>query len=58
MDMGPMGTYHVLNSDGKGRAGEMKHPMPDAPQAWTPYCQLKACDATTAAAVSSVTSAA
>ena len=28
MDMGPMGTYHVLKSHGKDRAGIMKSPMP------------------------------
>jgi uncharacterized protein len=50
MDMGPMGTYHVLNSDGKGRAGVMKTPMPEAPQAWMPYIQVKDVDATVAKA--------
>lgn len=50
MDMGPHGTYHVLNADGKGRAGVMKHPMPEAPQAWTPYVQVKDVDATIAKA--------
>jgi uncharacterized protein len=50
MDMGPMGTYHVLNSDAKGRAGVLKSPMPDAPQAWMPYIQVKDVDATIAKA--------
>jgi uncharacterized protein len=49
MDMGGM-TYHVLNSDGKGRAGIMKTPMPEAPQAWMPYVQVANCDATIAKA--------
>jgi predicted enzyme related to lactoylglutathione lyase len=49
MDMGGM-TYHVLNSDGKARAGVMKTPMPDAPQAWMPYVQVKDVDATVAKA--------
>jgi uncharacterized protein len=50
MEMPGMGTYHVLNSDGKGRAGVMKTPMPDAPQAWMPYVQVKDVDATVAKA--------
>ena len=50
MDMGPMGTYHVLNSDGKPRAGVMKHPMAEAPQSWMPYVQVKDVDATVAKA--------
>lgn len=50
MDMGPMGTYHVLNSGGKPRAGVMKTPMPDAPQAWMPYVQVKNVDETVAKA--------
>jgi predicted enzyme related to lactoylglutathione lyase len=45
MEMPGMGTYHVLNSDGKPRAGVMKTPMPEAPQAWTPYVQVKDVDA-------------
>jgi len=49
MDMGNM-EYHVLNSDGKGRAGVLKSPMPEAPQAWMPYVQVKDCDATVAKA--------
>ena len=45
MEMPGFGTYHVLNSDGKPRAGVMKHPMPEAPQAWTPYVQVNDVDA-------------
>lgn len=49
MEMGGM-TYHVLSSDGKGRAGVLASPMPDAPQAWMPYVQVKDVDATVAKA--------
>jgi predicted enzyme related to lactoylglutathione lyase len=44
MEMGPMGTYHVLTSAGQPRAGVMKTPMPDAPEAWMPYVQVKSVD--------------
>jgi len=50
MEMPGMGTYHVLNSDGKARAGVLKSPMPEAPQAWMPYVQVKDCDAVAAKA--------
>ena len=50
MDMGPSGTYHVLNSDGKGRAGIMKSPMPGIPQVWMPYVQVASADQTAAKA--------
>lgn len=33
-DMGPMGTYHVQNLNGKQAAGIMKNPEPGAPSAW------------------------
>jgi len=45
MDMGKMGSYHILNRDGKGRAGVMKPPM-DMPQAWMPYIQVANTDQT------------
>lgn len=51
MDMGPMGTYHVLESGGKPRAGVMKAPMPGIPQVWMPYVQVADADATVARAV-------
>lgn len=51
MDMGPMGTYHVLNSDAKARAGIMASPMPGLPQLWTPYVQVASTDDTVAHAV-------
>lgn len=50
MDMGPMGTYHVLEADGTGRAGVMKAPMPGIPQVWMPYVQVDDADATLARA--------
>lgn len=50
MDMGPMGTYHVLESAGQGRAGIMKAPMPGIPQLWMPYVQVDDADQTLARA--------
>ena len=50
MDMGPMGTYHVLATNGKDRAGMMKAPMPDAPALWVPYVHVADADATIARA--------
>jgi predicted enzyme related to lactoylglutathione lyase len=46
MDMGPMGTYHVLKSHGKDRAGIMKSPMPGIPPHWMPYVQVASADKT------------
>ncbi len=46
MDMGPMGTYHLLTSGGQPRAGIMKQQAPGAPQAWLPYVQVANADAT------------
>jgi uncharacterized protein len=46
MEMPGMGTYHVLSSDGKPRAGIMKTPMPEAPEAWMPYVQVASADQT------------
>ena len=45
MDMG-QGTYSVLKSTGKGRAGVVKSFMPGAPQAWLPYVQVASADQT------------
>jgi hypothetical protein len=50
MDMGPMGTYHVLETNGKGRGGLVKAPMPDAPALWIPYVHVLNADATIAKA--------
>ncbi|HUJ56855.1 MAG TPA: VOC family protein [Kofleriaceae bacterium] len=46
MDMGPMGTYNILEHDGKGRAGIMKSPMPGIPQSWIPYVHVASTDQT------------
>ena len=45
MDMGPMGTYHVLSADGKDRGGIMKAPMPQSPTMWIPYVHVASADA-------------
>jgi predicted enzyme related to lactoylglutathione lyase len=55
MQMADGGTYHVLERDGRGRAGVMKPPAPDGaalpmPQAWMPYVQVTSCDETIAKA--------
>jgi len=50
MDMGGMGTYHVLKTDDKSRAGIMKAPMPGMPQSWMPYVQVASTDASIAKA--------
>ena len=42
--------YVVLSSDGKPRAGILKSPMPEAPQAWMPYVQVASTDQTVAKA--------
>jgi predicted enzyme related to lactoylglutathione lyase len=46
MDMGGMGTYHVLESGGQGRAGIMAQQMPGAPHAWLPYVHVASADQT------------
>ena len=46
MDMGEMGAYHLLKSDGQPRAGIMKKMMPEQPNAWLPYVQVASADAT------------
>ena len=43
MEMGPM-TYHVLESDGKGRAGITKPMQPNVPTMWTPYVHVASTD--------------
>ncbi len=50
MAMGPLGTYHVLEHGGQGRAGVMKAPMPGIPQLWMPYVQVASADETLARA--------
>lgn len=49
-DMGPMGTYHILNKDGVGRAGLMKAPDANMPTSWMPYVRVADCDAAAAKA--------
>jgi len=46
----PNGDYHILNSDGKGRAGVMKPQQPQLPQAWMPYVHVESVDQTLAKA--------
>lgn len=46
MDMGPQGTYYLLKTGDKLRAGLMKLPMPEAPTMWQPYVRVADCDAT------------
>jgi uncharacterized protein len=46
MDMGAMGAYHVLESDGQQRAGIMAQQMPQQPHAWLPYVQVASADQT------------
>jgi predicted enzyme related to lactoylglutathione lyase len=46
MDMGPMGTYHILKTGETSRGGVMKTPMPGVPQSWLPYVQVANADAT------------
>jgi uncharacterized protein len=45
MDMGPMGTYHLLTAGDAPRAGIMKK-SPEQPHAWLPYVQVANADAT------------
>jgi uncharacterized protein len=46
MEMGEMGTYHLLKSDSEPRAGIMKQMMAEQPHAWLPYVQVASADAT------------
>lgn len=48
MDMGEQGTYHVLNTSGKGRGGVMRSPDPNMPAQWVPYVRVADVDATLA----------
>jgi hypothetical protein len=49
MDMGPAGTYRVLEKDGVSRAGIMASPK-GVPAMWLPYAAVDDCDATVARA--------
>jgi uncharacterized protein len=48
MDMGPMGTYHVLTASGADRGGAME--SKDGPSRWLPYVHVTDADATAARA--------
>jgi uncharacterized protein len=50
MDMGPQGTYYVLNKDGKPRGGLMQSVEPKAAAMWLPYVAVDDCDASAAKA--------
>lgn len=50
MDMGPMGTYHVMKSSGADRGGVMKAQHPGTPTMWLPYVHVKNADDTVAKA--------
>lgn len=47
MDMGPMGTYHVLKRGDRQAAGVMKHPMAGTPSHWLHYVAVDDVDART-----------
>lgn len=46
MEMGGAAAYHILNSDGKGRAGITKPMMQGVPTMWLPYVQVGSADQT------------
>jgi len=46
MDLGPQGTYRVLEKGGVPRGGIMTSPRSDAPPMWLPYVAVGDCDAT------------
>lgn len=50
LDLGPMGTYRILVSDGRRIAGVMKHPENVHPH-WLPYLAVRGVDAETSRAV-------
>lgn len=45
MDMGPMGTYHVLKRGERMAGGIMKKPMAESPTAWLAYVAVEDVDA-------------
>lgn len=51
MDMGPQGTYHLLKSGDKMRAGVMRAPSAEVPPMWLPYVAVADADATLAKAI-------
>lgn len=52
MDMGPMGTYHLIQPGEGPGGGMMKHPVPGAPSNWLVYVQVDDINAATAKAKS------
>jgi len=50
MDMGPGGTYHILEKNGVGRGGATEHMAPGARPHWLPYVFVDDPDATIAKA--------
>jgi predicted enzyme related to lactoylglutathione lyase len=50
MDMGPGGTYHILEGSGVGRGGVTQHLAPGVPPHWLPYVFVDDPDATIAKA--------
>lgn len=50
MDMGPGGTYHILEKNGVGRGGATSHIPPGAAPHWLPYVFVDDPDATLATA--------
>ncbi len=53
MDMGPMGTYHLLTvGDAGGIAGIMNSPSDEVPPMWLPYVHIEDADASAAKAAS------
>ena len=52
MDMGPTGTYVVIDPEGGTGGGMMKHPMPGQPSMWLAYVLVDDLAASTAKAKS------
>jgi predicted enzyme related to lactoylglutathione lyase len=52
MDMGEHGSYHILKSGDKGRAGVTSSVHPAAQSLWLPYAVVDDCDASAAKAAS------
>jgi len=50
MDMGPGGTYHILEKNGVGRGGATSQLAPGVPPHWLPYVFVDDADATIAKA--------
>ena len=46
LDMGPMGTYHMLERGDQQAGGVLEKPMPQAPTAWITYIHVQSVDDT------------